>query len=435
MNLLNYRHKRKAANKPEPPAGPALTREMAAAASDIHEPLSLFAGQRPNTDPLLSGQQPSAEYRWPYGLFEEALDKDAHLAAILAQRKAAVLAWRVGIEPAGEDAAATHCAALVEAALAGIGGGSGFASDLAELLDALAFGFAVSEVVWERRPAAALIAASQAVAPPLAASQHGDLLLPATLLSRHPRRFVFDADGAPRLITAVEPFAGEALPEMKFIVFAPYGKYENPYGYPLLRSIWWLAYFKRQVLRMWVSYAEKHGTPTAVLRYPPGATDKEKRSYKRIIASIQQETGLVVPEGVELSLLEAQRSGSVQTYSELIELCNREMSKALLGQTLTTEPGERGARSLGEVHHMVRADIVRQDSQALASALNHSLVHWIVDLNVPGGQRSYPRLVIEAPDEQDLTLQLAIDRFFAEQGLPLDEAELYARYRRARPQQ
>ncbi len=401
------------------PGAPAakLTGEVAGVTGDLYEPLLGWLGIRPNRDPLLSYQQPDAAYAWPYGLFEEALDKDAHLSALVGQRKAAVLGWERSVVPADDSAAAAETARFVERALGQIGseprrgGDGGFEHDLAELLDAIPYGLSLSEIIWRRGEDGAL--------------------LPAALLSRHPRRFVFDSDGRPRLLTAAEPVRGEALPERKFLVFAPYGRHENPYGLPQLRSVWWLAWFKRQVLRFWVMYLEKYGSPTAVLRHPLGATTAEKRAYRRIIGSIQQETGLVVPEGVELQLLEATRGGGgAGSYRELVELSNREMSKALLGQTLTAESDGRGSYALGRVHEAVRADIVRQDAQALMALVNTQLVRWIVDLNLPAGRRSYPRWQLSPPADGDLKLQLEIDRFFAEQGLALDQAELYSRYGR-----
>ena len=449
----------------------ALTREVAGIASDMYEPLSGFIGAVPNRDPLLQSQTPGSFYAYAYGLFEEALDKDAHLAAIVAQRKAAVLSWERSIAPADSSPEARAVAQFVEAALEGIGArasgarasltvanggqgrppsgqqaktgetsltptaGGGFEHDLSELLDAIPYGFAVSEVLWEEVQSSRVkVQADPALAtspePSTLNLDPGRILVPAALLSRHPRRFVFGADSEPRLLTAAQPLTGEALPWRKFLVFAPYGRHENPYGLPALRSVWWLAYFKRQALKFWVMYAEKFGSPTAVLKHPLSATEKEKRAYRRIIGTIQQETGLVVPEGVDLSLLEAQRAGSVGTYRELCDFCNREMSKALLGQTLTTEVAERGSLGLGSVHYAVREDIVRQDARALMALINGQLIRWIVDLNFPPAMRLYPRWELKPPSAQDLGLQLEIDRFFAERGLGVDEAELYARYGR-----
>jgi len=429
------------------PSADALRREVAGVASDMYEPLAAYLGVRPNRDPLLASRKPDSAYAYPYGLFEEALDKDAHLMAMVTQRKAAVLSWERSVVPADASPQAQAVAEFVEQALSAIGTGGlrdeavtggGFERDLTELLDAIPFGLAVSEVIWDRkdtlRPGsmtadeAAAIAQDGQLSPP-----PGGWLMPAALKSRHPRRFVFGAAGELKLLKPAEPFLGQEMPPYKFLVFAPYGRHEDPYGLPALRSVWWLTYFKRQALRFWVMYAEKFGTPTTVLKHPLAATEKEKAAYRRIVGSIQQETGLVVPEGVELMLLEAQRGGSVDAYRELTELCNAEMSKALLGQTLTADAGDRGARSLGEVHLKVRQDIVRQDAQALMQLINGQLVRWIVDLNLPPELRLYPRWQLKPPAEPDIAVEIEVDKLFASLGLPLDEAEMYARYGRVRP--
>jgi hypothetical protein len=496
--------KRKTNQPVSTPDSAALTREVAGIASDLWAQTDAFMGVRPNRDPLLGSRQPDAAYAYPFGLFEEALDKDAHLSALIAQRKSAVLSWERQVVPADSSPEARLVADVVELALGNIGSGGilppsagrleaaptitpgtggpraavlnrrleaaptgspagtpalptaalqdgGFERDLSELLDAIPYGLAVSEVIWSEcqggrmkdeggrlnteggrlkaeggseDPDSSFILSPSSFSSPW--------LLPTALRSRHPRRFVFDTQGGLRLLTPSEPFMGEALAAHKFLVFAPYGRHEDPYGLPMLRSVWWLAYFKRQVLRFWVMFAEKFGTPTTVLKHPLGATEREKAAYRRIIGSIQQETGLVVPEGVELALLEAQRGGTVQTYSDLLHFCNEEMSKALVGQTLTSEATDRGARSLGEVHLAVRQDIVRQDAQALEALVNGQLVRWIVDLNFPPALRRYPRWRLSPPKQDDLALQLSIDSFFLGQGLALDETELYARYGRTR---
>ncbi len=138
--------------------GNVLSREVAAVTGDLYEPLLGWLGVRPNRDPLLSHQQPGVDYAYPYGLLEEALDKDAHLSALITQRKAAVLSWEREVVPADGSPEALQAASVVEQALENIGTGNalrggdgGFEHDLAELLDAIPYGLAASEIIWERK--------------------------------------------------------------------------------------------------------------------------------------------------------------------------------------------------------------------------------------------------------------------------------------------
>jgi hypothetical protein len=445
-----------------------------------------MSSRPPRTATVAAGvPAPDSAYDYPYGLFEEALDKDAHLHALFCQRKAAVLAWERSLVAKDESAEAQAALELVRAGLGNIGasgsagfqparaaspqdaGTTGMDRDLWELLDALPFGLAVSEVVWEwvevgcrqyavdsknkGSGAAASLPTANRLLPTLLPGRY---LLPKALLSRHPRRFVFGSQGELRLLTRAEPVEGEAVPPRKFIVFAPYGRHENPYGTPLLRSVWWISWFKRQALKFWLLHCEKYGMPTAVLTHPPEATERERMAFRRVVGSIQQETGLVVPEGVELSLLEASRSGGPAAYLSLIELCNSEMSKAVLGQTLTVDTpagGGHASFAMARVHEHVREDITRLDAQALMGCINGTLVRWICELNlgnreqatgnsgegrreaptVPCYLTTVPSWFLSPPRQHDLRLQLEIDRFFAEQGLAVDSSELYQRYGRS----
>ncbi|MEZ5336849.1 MAG: DUF935 family protein [bacterium] len=419
--MLFARRRKESAGRTERRSGAG---RIAGIASDLHEPLAGWLGIRPNRDPLLAAKQPGAAYNWPWGLFEEALDKDPHLSSLVLQRRAAVLGWRRRIVPADDSPLALQAAALCGellregGCLADAGGPDRM---LSELLEAVPYGISITELLWEERELAR-------------GAARGRWLLPVSARSRHPRRFVFDNEGRLRLLTREEPVRGTSLPERRFIVFAPYGRHEDPYGLPALRCVWWLAWFKRQVLRFWVMYCERFGSPTAVLHHPPTTGLEERGQLRRIVASLQQETGIVLPEGVELSLLEGARSGSVETYLELLEFCNREMSKALLGQTLTTQTdGGRGSYALGQVHAGVRADIIRGDAQALAATLSTGLLRWIVELNLPAALSVLPRLELSAPLDNEPRLELEIDAFLAAQGIVQDPAALCARYGRELP--
>jgi phage gp29-like protein len=49
-----------------------------------------------------------------------------------------------------------------------------------------------------------------------------------------------------------------------------------------------------------------------------------------------------MPDSVQVELLEAQRSGSIDTYDKLVRYMDEQMSLAVLGEQLTTTPKATG---------------------------------------------------------------------------------------------
>ena len=102
-----------------------------------------------------------------------------------------------------------------------------------------------------------------------------------------------------------------------------------------------------------------------------------------------------------MDLLEAARQSSVNTYETLCEYMDKQISKAVLGQTATTEgtPGKLGNEQAQEGgarrHHQGLMQICS------ASALNNTLIRWIVDYNFPN-VTAYPKFWIRCEEEKDL---------------------------------
>ena len=87
---------------------------------------------------------------------------------------------------------------------------------------------------------------------------------------------------------------------------------------------------------------------------------------------------------------------------QLVEWIDKQVSKAVLGQTATTEgtPGRLGG---DDAQAEVRQDLIAADAKQLADTLNRDLVKSIIDINY-GPQKAYPRIVIALPEEDDLAL-------------------------------
>ena len=100
-----------------------------------------------------------------------------------------------------------------------------------------------------------------------------------------------------------------------------------------------------------------------------------------------------------------------------VEYLDAQVSKAVLGQTLTTEmPRSGGSRAAAQVHEGVRRDILNADAKRLAATLARDLVRPIVELNM-GPQRQYPKIELGLPDDSDAKVFAEIVAMLADRGL------------------
>ncbi|MDX9785456.1 MAG: DUF935 family protein [Desulfobacterales bacterium] len=345
-----------------------VTDEIATAQKDI----DIFSGwlnRLENPDPVLLTESNGRGLK----LYDEVA-RDAHAGSVLQTRYLAVAGREWEIVPADESSRAQEIADKVHEAVEGLN----FTRSVAELLQAVLYGFYVVEVMWH---------------------EAGGLWVPAALVGKHPRRFSFTMDRELRLLTPANMLDGEALPDRKFVVFS-WGSSDNPYGSGMGQKLWWPVWFKKNGIKFWLVFLEKFGMPTALGKYPPGTAPDQQQALLDALDAVHADTGIKIPNSMEIELLEAARTGSV-SYESMCDYMDRQISKAVLGQTLTTEVKGEGSLAAGKVHNEVRGDIIKADADLLCETLNSTLIRWIVDYNFPG-VTDYPALWIRTEAEQDL---------------------------------
>jgi len=223
------------------------------------------------------------------------------------------------------------------------------------------------------------------------------------------------------------------LPPEKFLLFTFDSRHGNPYGSGLCQKAYWYYWFKKNNLKFWVIFNEKFGSPTVVGKYRAGASDDERDRLLEVIDSLQNDTGIVVPESMVIELLEARRSGNLNTYRDLADWCNDEISKIVLGATLTSGEGRRsGSYALGKVHEAVRNEYVAADARALMEVINTQLVARLVEYNF-GRAVVPPRWAIDTADDEDLEREARLDGQLIGLGVPLPLGYFYEKYKRPAP--
>jgi phage gp29-like protein len=151
------------------------------------------------------------------------------------------------------------------------------------------------------------------------------------------------------------------------------------------------------------------------------------------IEAIETDTGISMPDDQAIEFLEASRAGDV-THEQLCEYMDKQISKAVLGQTASTEgtPGKLGNEQNQE---NVRQEIIEADADLLDGCLNENLIKWIVDYNFPN-VTAYPKIITYAAAKPDLTGRSAIDKsLVVDIGLPVAVDYFYETYGIPAPQE
>lgn len=155
---------------------------------------------------------------------------------------------------------------------------------------------------------------------------------------------------------------------------APFSKYMIWAGWEkskgLLLSCCQYVIYKRGGFGDWAQYSEMFGMPFRDCVYPDG-----DENTRQALHAMNERWGgapyLIHPESSKINLIKDSSTGGTTTlYKDLKDACNSELSKIILGNTLTTEQGEKGARSLGEVHEETEDEKKDSDELFILSILN-----------------------------------------------------------------
>jgi phage gp29-like protein len=170
------------------------------------------------------------------------------------------------------------------------------------------------------------------------------------------------------------------IPAQKLVhvIFEGFG---NPYGDPLLEKAYWYHWFKKEVgLKFWGIFLERYGAPTAVIKYPAGETDSNLQNQAlQALDDLQNEIGITLPDTFCIEFIKTAQ-GDI-SYRDLIDVCNAEMSKLVLGATQSVEEGRKGSYALSKAHSDVRFEYKCDGADLLKGAINNQIIKRIINLN------------------------------------------------------
>jgi phage gp29-like protein len=292
-------------------------------------------------------------------LSERLLERDGHLRSVLQTRLRAIDKVPTAVVPVSKDAADQKLADFVQTELVDK---PNFRQLRAALTDAIFKGYSVVEIIWDTSDTSIWRPRYQ---------------------WRWPQFFAWDRETGTqlRLKTEQSPVDGEELEPFKWICHAPQAKQGLVVRSGLVWPVSMLTLFKSMDARYWMALAEVHGMPWRVAKTKAGATEEDKLTALQTIIDLGHDAAVVLPDGVELELKEAAAAtGKSDFHEKIVRWFNQEISKVVLGQTMTTEDGSSLAQA--KVHDVVREDIRDADLVDLDDTLTAQLVTAFVRMNV-----------------------------------------------------
>ena len=334
-------------------------------------------------------------------LFEEMESKDTHLFSQLQTRKLAVTGLDWEVQPFSQDGTDQEIAAFVEEQLKEL---DGFSDNLMDILDAIGKGISFQEIEWEYRDGHVVVGNIEYV---------------------HQKKFYYDTL-TDALMLRTEAFPGGIpLPENKFIVHRYKARSGHPSRYGVLRVVAWMYLFKNYDLKDWVSFCEVYGMPLRLGTYDATASEKDKAALMDAIVRMGTDAAGIVPSGTDIRFIESNKQSSVDIYERLARFCDEQMSKAIVGQTLTSDSG--GSYAQSKTHNDVRKDLTEADCKAVMETVRRDLIRPLVEFNF-GVRAHVPYFVLNATDTDDLKETAEIVNTLAATGLEIPKSWLYKKF-------
>jgi phage gp29-like protein len=326
-------------------------------------------------------------------LAEEMEEKDLHYHSVLGTRKRAISQLPIEVDPATESAEDEADAQIIRDWLQR----DTLQAELFDILDGVGKGYSATEIIWE----------------------FGELWLPGRLERQDPRFFEFDRTDGRTLYLRGE--SGQQLPleQFKFITHVHPAKSGLAIRGGLARVVAWAYLFKNYSLKDWVAFLEVYGLPLRIGKYDNGETEDNIKLLERAVGQIGADAGAVIPKSMVIEFVKSEGAASAELFEKLCTYLDQQISKAVLGQTNTTDAQAGGLGSgQAQVHNDVRGDIEKSDAVQLAATLNRDLVRPIIILN-RGTRKAYPRIRIGRPDPIDVKQAIDSMKAGVELGVPV----------------
>lgn len=333
---------------------------------------------------IIDGAQ-SGDTRDLFALYRDLVLGDSHLQAEFSKRKLAVLGDVFTVKPI--DKKDPKDVAARDAVSDMVDGCPEWLKACSHLLDSALYPIAVAEKVFKPAEAGSSLRYELAELRPV----------PHNLLNFNTGYLqIWDVDPLTGFVsgTSQTPDPNRYIIHRGHLLTTP-----DFWGGPMRSLIFW-SLFSVMDVSWWARFLDRYGSPFLVGKYDQ-ADDESRLILERAFSWATKIGGLVVSKETEVTIQSALGTSTGEAYEKFLEVCNREKSKLIVGQTLSAEARSTGLGSgVAKGQSDVRDDIRALDAKLLAQTLRDQLSVQYLKIN--GLEGKAPKMIWGSESPENL---------------------------------
>ncbi|HVJ28209.1 MAG TPA: DUF935 family protein, partial [Vicinamibacterales bacterium] len=338
-------------------------------------------GLTPSRVSTIIREADAGEPRRLIDLANECRQRDAHLQAVLSSSEESIagLKWQI-VPPDDARSKDKRAAKWIDTTLRT---NPHLHRLIADLAGAVFYGHAASEIIW---------------------AKDKGRLVPDRFVQVAPRRFRFRRDDGAFVMY------DDGGPEIdifreypnKFVCSRPRVTGDVPQREGLKFVLVWMSTMRNWSIGDWLKTGEMSWKPWRIGTYKKTATSHEDRSeLADVMRRLTTDFSAVIPDSTEIRIEWPNgATTSKSTHGEIVNVLAQEMSKAVLGQTETTQASASSGYAQAKVHDAVRKDLRESRARQIATDLTRDLIAPMVALNF-GASVRLPRFEFITAEEVD----------------------------------
>lgn len=167
---------------------------------------------------------------------------------------------------------------------------------------------------------------------------------------------------------------------------------------------------KKNALAFWDTFAEIFGMPMRIAKTTV-RDDKELAKMEKMMDSMGAELWGIFQQGTDIEIKESTKGDAFNVYDKRIDRANSELSKLIIGQTMTIEDGSSLSQS--ETHLKVFENLVESDCDMIRDIVNGQLIPRMIRHGFPlkGLRFDWDYSVDYSPEQQKAYEEMVLNHF------------------------